>query len=115
MYFATETASRHAWCKTTNGEYQATVSLEDSKPCTFIDARNTRDDLCELLDDIESGGGGSFVSYGACRQAPLPDLCLQGFGPIPLPLAKRDADSITKHQIGVDKGRRSLVTWEING
>ena len=91
------------------------ASLEDSRPCTFIDARNTKSDLCELLNDIESGCGGSFVSYGACKQAPLPDLDLQGFGPIPLPLAKRDADSLTKSRTGVDRGRRSFVTWGING
>ena len=91
------------------------VSLEDSKPCTFIDASKTRRDLCKLLDDIESGGGGSFVSCGAFNQAPLLGLDLQGFGSIPLPLAKRDADTLTKDRTGVDKGRRSLVTWGING
>ena len=94
------------------------VSLEKSKPCNFMDARNTKNVLCQLLDDIESGGGGSFVSHGAFNEAPLPDLCLQGFGPIPLPLAKRDADALTQHRIGNDKGRRSLmpyVTWGIYG
>ena len=91
------------------------VPLEDSKPCTFIDARNIKEDLCELLNDIESGGGGSFVSYGAFNQAPLPDLCLEGFGPIPLPLARRDADSLTRPRTAVDKGRKSFVTWGING
>ena len=96
-------------------QVERAVSLDESKPCSFIDARNTKNVLSELLDDIESGGGGSFVSYGACKQAPLPGLDLQGFGPIPLPLAKRDADFLTKYRTGVDKGRRSLVTWEING
>lgn len=83
-----------------------------------MDARNTKNVLCKLLDDIESGGGGSFVSYGAFNEAPLPDLYLQGFGPIPLPLAKRDADALTKSRTGDDKGRRYLVpyvTWGIYG
>ena len=90
------------------------VSLADSKPCTFVDASNTRNDLCELLDNIESGAGGSFVSYGVFNHAPLPDLDLQGFGPIPLPLARRDAHSLTKHRTWAERGRRSLVTWGIN-
>ncbi len=59
--------------------------------------------LCDLLDGIESGG--SCATSGVFSQAPLPDLSLKGYGPIPLPLAQRDADAICKEQAGSDEGK----------
>ena len=58
--------------------------------------------LCELLDGIESGC--SFATFGIFPEAPLPGLSLQGYGPIPLPLAERDVDAICKEQTEGDDG-----------
>ena len=48
--------------------------------------------ICEFLDGIESGC--SFATFGVYSEAPLPDLFLQGYGSIPLPLAERDIGNI---------------------
>ncbi len=66
-------------------------------------ARGIKDALCNLLDGIE--GGGSFATSGAFAGAPLPDLSLKGYGPIPLPLAQRDTDAICKEHAGGDEGK----------
>ena len=59
--------------------------------------------ICEILDGIESGC--SFATFGAFPEAPLPDLFLQGYGPIPLPLAERDIDNICKERKEGDDGK----------
>ena len=59
--------------------------------------------VCELLDGIDSGC--SFATFGVYSEAPLPDLSLQGYGAIPLPLTKRDIDAICKE---VDNGTGSM-------
>ena len=56
----------------------------------------------ELLDGIESGC--SFATFGVFYEAPLPDLFLQGYGPIPLPLAERDVDAICRERTEGDDG-----------
>ena len=71
-------------------------------------AHDIKTALCNLLDDFKSGG--SFATSGVCSEAPLPDLSLQGFGPIPLPLAERDADAICKERTEGDKGARYTRT-----
>ena len=58
--------------------------------------------ICEFLDGIDSGC--SFATFGVFPEAPLPDLSLQGYGPIPLPLAQRDVDAICKERTEGDDG-----------
>lgn len=61
--------------------------------------------ICEFLDGIESGC--SFATSGVFAQAPLPDLHLDGYGPIPLPLAHRDVNNICREgREGDDRRRR---------
>ena len=59
--------------------------------------------ICEFLDGIESGC--SFATFGVFPEAPLPDLFLQGYGPIPLPLAERDIGNICKGRTEADDCR----------
>lgn len=51
-----------------------------------------KSDIGEFLDGIESGC--SFATFGVLSEAPLPDLNLRAYGPIPLPLALRDVYGI---------------------
>ncbi|KAM0799822.1 hypothetical protein BDR22DRAFT_933360 [Usnea florida] len=76
------------------GQIGREISLEGSDPRNILDIEYIENDLCKLLDGVERWG--SFVSSGTYNEAPLPDLCLKDFGPIPLPLAKRDADALTR-------------------
>ena len=52
--------------------------------------------LCNLLNRFE--GGGSFATGGLYSEAPLPDLFLEGYGSIPLPLAERDVEGICRER-----------------
>ena len=62
--------------------------------------------ICEVLDGIDSGC--SFATSGVYPEAPLPDLSLKGYGPLPLPLAKRDVDTICKERTAGDNGTGSM-------
>ena len=62
--------------------------------------------ICEILDGIDSGC--SFATYGSYSEAPLPDLHLRGYGPLPLPLTKRDVDTICKERTEGDNGTGSM-------
>ena len=65
--------------------------------------------ICELLDGIKSGC--SFATYGAFSEAPLPDLFLRGYGPIPLPMALRDTGNIIKEIEESRDGTGSMQLW----
>lgn len=69
--------------------------------------------ICEFLDGIKSGC--SFATSGVFFEAPLPDLCLDGYGPIPLPLAHRDFNNICKERREGDAGKErvKLYIWTI--
>lgn len=70
--------------------------------------------ICNLLNHFESGG--SFATSGVCPEAPLPDLSLEGYGPIPLPLAPRDADAICQERTEGEKGKDCMdgeLGWEV--
>ena len=60
------------------------------------EARNLKTALSNCLDRLDSGG--AFATTGVHTEAPLPDLSLPGFGPIPLPLAERDASAISEER-----------------
>lgn len=86
--------------------------LPSKKKMTKREVRNMvlMDDIkytiCEILNGIDSGC--SFATFGSYSEAPLPDLVLKGYGPLPLPLAKRDMDAICKEQTGGDDGTGSM-------
>lgn len=62
-----------------------------------------KNNICEFLDGIESGC--SFATSGVFSEAPLPDLYLNGYGSIPLPLAHRDVNNICKERTKGDDGK----------
>ena len=68
-----------------------------------------RHNICEFLDGIESGC--SFATVGVYSEAPLPDLFLQGYGPIPLPLTERDKCNICKERAEDDDGTGRAKLW----
>lgn len=72
------------------------------------DAVGIKEALCGLLDKIESGG--STVTAGVYPEAPLPDLFLRGYGPVPLPLTQRDAEGMCKERTEGDEGEESMET-----
>ena len=76
--------------------------LKKAKEHDAETAQSYKDSLDGLLWRME--GGGSFAASGAYSKAPLPDLFLQGFGPVPLPLAQRDAEAICKERTAEDTG-----------
>ena len=71
----------------------------------------TNPDACDInkkaLSDLLIESAGSFPTSGVYSEAPLPDLVLEGFGPIPLPLAERDADALCKKPTKGDEGKGS--------
>lgn len=73
------------------------------------DSCDIRIALGNLLGDFESGG--SFATSGVYSEAPLPDLSLQGYGGIPLPLAQRDAEAICKERTEGELGKDSVGMW----
>ena len=86
------------------GQVGRAITQEGSDSRNIV-AGLINNNICELLHGI--GSGGFFVSSGVYNEAPLPDLCLTSFGPIPLPLAKRDADALTR------ECKRSLTVREL--
>lgn len=86
-----------------------TKNARENAPFKDLNASDTKMVLHNALENIKSGG--SFATSGVYSEAPVPDLSLEGFGPIPLPLAERDAEAICKEQIEGDKGKRPLETW----
>ena len=90
-------------------ETRTDAVLNDSRPRDSKNAQDIKSALCNLLEGVESGG--SFATFGVCPEAPLPDLSLHGFGPIPLPLAQRDADAICKEPTEDDKGSGYIEMW----
>ena len=67
------------------------------------DVGDIKEALQELLENIESAG--SFATSGFYSEAPLPGLSLEGYGPIPVPLAERDVEAICKENIEGDVGK----------
>ena len=59
--------------------------------------------ICEYLDGIKTGW--SFATFGVFLEAPLPDLYLNGYGSVPLPVAKRDIYTICKTETEGDDGK----------
>ena len=62
--------------------------------------------ICEILNGIDSGC--SFATFGSYSEAPLPALFLRGHGALPLPLAKRDINTICKERTEGDNGAGSM-------
>ena len=87
------------------------ITLEGSNARNIVDGGLINNNICELLDGI--GSGGFFVSSGVYNEAPLPDLCLEDFGPIPLPLGEDDAEALTRQCTKDDEGRRSLTVRDL--
>lgn len=73
-------------------------------------AQDTKNALYDLLENIESGG--AFATYGVFFEAPLPDLVLKGYGPIPL--AQRDADALCKERTEDNKGKDCIRPGVLN-
>ena len=88
---------------------RADVPFKDLTTRNTKDAHDTKTAPSNLLDSIESGG--SFATSGVFSLAPLPDLSLHGFGPIPLPLAQRDGDAICKERTEDDEGKGCVSVW----
>ena len=63
--------------------------------------------IFNLLNYFKSGG--SFTTWGVYSEAPLPDLSLEGYGAIPLPLTQRDVEAICRERTG---GR---MVWIVRG
>lgn len=87
------------------------LSSEDPDTRHTDDASDIEIPLCKFLNGIESGG--SFATTGVYSQAPLPDLFLQGYGPIPLPLAQRGFDEICEEQTEDHTGKRHVETSDV--
>ena len=74
-----------------------TPKMHDTKPAPDIKTA-----LCNLLNRFESGG--SFATGGLYSEAPLPDLFLEGYGSIPLPLVERDVEGICQERMEGENG-----------
>ena len=70
--------------------------------CETLIVDEIKHNICDFLDGIESGC--SFATFGVYSEAPLPDLFLQGYGPIPLPLTYRDICNICRGRTEGDDG-----------
>jgi hypothetical protein len=93
----------------------------DSIEALDLDNENFRAGLQECLDNIQHGG--SFSSFHTFESYVNPGLDISDYGSVGLPLAVRDAESITRicKQSPFGKGSQTVIdttvrkTWELDG
>lgn len=88
--------------KQTHRKSEIALPFQNPKMHERKKAHDVKHAICRLLDNFESGG--TFATSGVYSEAPLPDLSLQGYGGIPLPLAQRDAEAICKERTEGEHG-----------